>query len=226
MLPQKPGIIVTATARASSKAAASTARVPLDPFGSWQHSSTRRIALGVHIYNPMLHPYSLMQQSSPNILQNAPALVLTAHWLRQHKVLGYPPLVAAYLNNNTYDNNSARTPKQHSWVAPAQSATLLGWRVLHKPFYLYPNSSIVSERCYSVLAWRLLILATTPYSHAESLGTHSASHHHQRFQVVLASRVIRALLHTRSVVQHLPGRATTPMRSISTIELSSRAGCS
>ena len=221
MLPQKPGMIVRATARASSKAVASTACVPLDPFGSWQHSSTRRVALVSHIYNPVLHPYSLMQQSGPNILQNALALVLTAHWLRQHKVPGYPPLVAAYMNNNTYYNNSARTPKQHSWVAPAQSAKLLGSRVLHKP----------RLPCYSVLAWRLLVLATTPYGHAKSLGTHSASHHHQRFQVVLASRALRALLHTHSTTHSLSGatpssRATTPMQPISTIELSSRAGCS
>ena len=52
-------------------------------------------------------------------------------------------------------------------------------------------------------------LALACYSLAARAGhsTHTVSQHHQHFQVVLAARVIRALLHTRSVMRHPPGRA-------------------
>ena len=58
-------------------------------------------------------------------------------------------------------------------------------------------------------------MTTTSYSHAQSLGTHSANHQRQRLQVVLAYRALRARLHARSTTHSLSGATVVPQHPCS-----------
>ena len=106
MLSRKPGMTVRMMMETSSTAAASTVCVPLDSFGSLNHSSTLQVVLAVRIYKPVLHPRSLVQHSDCNILHTALALVFN----RAHALAKAINLCCSLTLSGT------STSMQHIWV--------------------------------------------------------------------------------------------------------------